>query len=106
MDCTYDGPGGRLVGPTAIIGSYRSSGEWGRASLDHVSYRSTLTPDGEGGALVTFEDHIRHAGEAHTYRCQQRLRAGADGICAITHRELPRERKRLVAFFQRHGLTR
>ena len=95
-----------LVGPQAIIASYRESSDWGARVLDSVAYESSVRSV-PVGARVRFVDHITHRGQSHTYRCHQYLEFDAGGLIThILHEEILGEREALDAFFTRCGIRR
>lgn len=94
-------------GPAAIIASYRSHGNWAAQHLEQVRYESRVRAGERGGVVVTFVDHVEHAGHAHTYQCEQHLSFDEQAlISAIQHVELPGEREGLQEFFVAVGLAR
>lgn len=104
--CEYDTGGEVIVGREAILASYRSSSDWGRANLDSVRYESAVR-DEQGAVVITYTDIIEHAGIGHTYRCEQAVVLDADGLIAhIAHRELPGEAEALAAYWERIGVKR
>ncbi len=106
-DCRYDTGHGELVGPNAIIASYRASDEWGRGVLDQVVYESEVTANADGSLTVLYIDRLTHRGETIEYRSRQRLWLNEAGqVIRILHQELPGEREALDAFFARHGVRR
>lgn len=105
-DCRYETGHGELVGPDAIIASYRESAEWGSQALDQVVYESAVE-ERDGSFRVLYTDRITHEGQAFEYRSCQRLWLNAAGLVArIVHEELPGEREALQAFFARCGVKR
>ncbi len=104
--CRYQISGQELVGPEAIIASYRESAEWGRRVLDQVVYESEVQQAGDHVAVL-YIDRLTHHGETHVYRCRQRLWLDSAGrIVRIVHEELPGEREKLDAFFVKQGIKR
>ncbi len=105
-DCRYQINPQELVGPEAIIASYRESAEWGRGVLDQVVYESKVQPVGDHFAVL-YIDRVTHHGETHVYRCRQRLWLDDSGrVVRIVHEELPGEREALDEFFERQGVKR
>jgi len=105
-DCEYVSPKGTLVGPQAIAASYRHAGEWARANLDRVKYESHVRIDGVL-AVITFIDHLTHAGQSQTYSCEQVLSLDSGGtIRRIEHRELPGQREAADRFLEQVGISR
>lgn len=105
-DCCYQIGQDVLIGPEAIIASYRESDEWGRGVLEQVVYRSRVEQSSDH-VTITYIDQLFHHGETHEYRCQQHLWLDASGrIAQIVHEELPGEREKLDEFFARVGVKR
>ncbi len=105
-DCRYEIGAQQLLGPEAIIASYRESAEWGRRVLDQVIYESDVQQEA-GAFSVLYTDRLTHHGETHVYRCRQWLWLDSAGrIVRIVHEELPGEREKLDAFFAKHGIKR
>jgi len=102
--CVYDTGRGALVGPEAIVASYRGASDRARASLDAMRFESELIAADERSAVVLFRDHITLRGRTHVHTCHQRVEFAPDGtVTCIEHRELPGERERLEAFLARGG---
>ncbi len=105
-DCRYEIGAHELLGPEAIIASYRESAEWGRRVLDQVVYESEVRQAGDHVAVL-YTDRLTHHGETHVYRCRQRLWLDDSGqIVRILHEELPDEREKLDEFFARMEIRR
>jgi hypothetical protein len=103
--CAYDTGAATLVGPDAIIASYRASSEKARRLFDSIEYISEIAGATADTATILYIDRITHKGETHEYRCRQRIRWGADGlIAAIVHEDIPGERERLRAYCERVGV--
>ena len=81
-------------------------GDWAARHLDEVTYESEVRARDDGEIRVRFTDHVRHAGIAHTYRCEQLLSFDDAGLIrAIRHVDLPGEASALQAFYARVGLA-
>lgn len=95
------------IGPTAIIASYRASGDWAAKTLDVVRYESKIEVTEPGRAVISFADHIEHAGKNLTHTCEQWVEIDSRGIITrIEHHDLPGEREALAAFFRDVGVSR
>jgi hypothetical protein len=104
-DCEYSIRGRVHRGSQAVLASYREAGEWGAANLDGVRFESSVRAAGDGGAIVTFVDHIEHRGQRHTHRCEQRLEFDTAGLVRrIEHVDLPGEREALEGFLRSAGV--
>ena len=97
-DCAYESPDGTLIGPEAIMASYRDNGERARSRFDEIVYSSIVAQYGYE-YVVTYTDGLRLSDRWHEFRCRQRLRVNAEGkVVAIRHEEVPGERERLRRF--------
>jgi len=106
-DCEYITRDEHCIGPDAIARSYRTADVWVKAHIESVVYESSVREGPHGTAIVTFFDHLVHAGLRHTYSCEQELQFEAGGrICRITHREIPAEREAADVFLLRIGVAR
>jgi hypothetical protein len=102
--CVYHTATTILVGPHAIIASYRANGEAARGRFDAVEYTSRVEPTGAAEAVITYTDRVRRGDEWHEYRCRQHIHINKAGLIEeIRHEELPGERQRLQEF---EGRTR
>ncbi len=105
-DCRYEIGHEVLVGPDAVVASYRASDEWGRRVLHRVIYESEVEETADGISML-YTDRIIQDGETHEHRSHQRVWLNDDGqITRIVHAELPGEREQLEEFFKRHGIRR
>ena len=106
-DCEYINRDGHCIGPDAIARSYRAADAWVKSHIESIVYESSVREAAHGTAIVTFVDHLVHAGVHHTYSCEQELQFDAGGrICRITHREIPGEREAADVFLRQIGVTR
>ena len=97
-DCAYESPDGTLIGPAAIMASYRDNGERARSRFDEIVYSSSVAQNGDE-YVVTYTDGLRCGDRWHEFRCRQRLRVNPGGkVVAIRHEEIPGERERLSRF--------
>lgn len=97
-ECIYNSPDGTLIGPEAIIASYRGNGERARCRFDEIKYTSSVEQVGDE-FVVTYTDGLRLGDRRHEFRCRQRLRVNATGlIVRISHEEMAGERERLREF--------
>jgi hypothetical protein len=107
VECIYHSPDGVLVGPDAIISSYRENGASGRARFEQVQFESLVESAGPTEALITYTDRVRLGGMWHHFRCRQLVRMGGSGLVdEIRHEELPGERERLHQFEAQAGRAR
>ena len=77
-DCVYESPGGTLIGPEAIIASYRNNGEQAASRFDEVKFCSQVERF-EDEFAVTYFDGLRVGDRRHEFRCRQWLRGNAEG---------------------------
>ena|SRR5262245_5092126 len=102
--CHYEVRGAVLIGPDAILDSYRAASESARREFDRVSYASRVIRVEANSATVEFADHLERAGASHIFRSLQRLTITGGLITAIRHEDLPGEREKLAEF--RESLAR
>jgi hypothetical protein len=98
-NCAYHAPEALLIGPDAIVASYRQNAEAARRRFDQIEYQSRVEPGSPAAALITFIDRVRIGGAWHEYRCRQRICVGAGGLIEeIRHDEIAGEKERLEQF--------
>jgi len=97
--CVYDAPQGVLIGPEAIVASYRENAVAARSRFAKIEYTSEVATAGPVEAVITFIDRVMLGGVWHEHRCWQHIRLGAGGLIEhVRHEELPGERERLQQF--------
>ncbi len=97
--CVYHSPEGLLIGPAAIIASYRGHGASGRDRFEEIEYTSQVDGKSPTEAIVTFFDRVKRNGRWHEFRCRQHVSTDAAGcVTEIRHEEIPGERERLREF--------
>ena len=102
-DCHYTLRGESLVGPEAIVASYRKNAEDGRQRFDQLVFESEVTILGPSEARIGYTDRLTRAGYTHVHRCAQLVRWNEAGLISrITHCDLPGEREALEAFLAEH----
>jgi hypothetical protein len=105
-DCGYEGPAKAVIGPEAIVSSYRDHSAMAQRLFDAVEYRSETTRMSVDTVSIAFFDSIAIRGQRHVYRCRQRLHFRPDGLIdCIRHEELPGERERLLRFCAEYGVS-
>src|SRR4051812_47913916 len=78
-DCLYDRRAGQLtsegiiVGPDAIIASYKSHDEWARQIFERVAYSSVIEAVKGPVATIRFVDEIEKSGKHHIYSSLQHI---------------------------------
>ncbi len=98
-NCAYHAPEGLLIGPDAIVASYRQNAEAARGRFDQIEYTSSVELNSPAAAQIAFTDRVRLGGAWHEYRCRQRICVGAQGLIEeIRHDEIAGERERLEQF--------
>jgi hypothetical protein len=110
-DCQYDLRAasltneGTLVGPDAIITSYRGHDDRARRLFDRVEYWSAVESVDGTTATIVFGDTLEKNGQRHTYRCRQQIRLNGFGtIASIVHEDIPGEAAAVRLFLQRVGV--
>jgi hypothetical protein len=99
-ECRYEVRGSVLIGPDAILESYRVASEGGKREFDRLTYASCVIRAEGDSATIEFADHIERAGSSHTFRSHQHLTLANGVIVAIRHEDLPGEREKLAAAFR------
>jgi ketosteroid isomerase-like protein len=102
--CVYTIRGETIVGPGAIIDSYRGNGDTAAQVFDGISYGSEVAGGADGWIVIRFFDRIVHAGQRLDHACEQWVRVGGGRVVRIEHHDLPGERERLEAFKAAHGV--
>lgn len=102
-DCVYHVAGATIIGPSAIIESYRANGESAKERFGSVAYASEVSSTAPSRAAILFRDLLRIGDERHEFNCRQHLRMNSDGLVEeIHHEELSGQRERLKAFETRN----
>ena len=111
-DCRYDLTAasltdeGTLVGPEAIVDSYRRHDARARRLFDRVEYSSVVEVVDARTAVIRFTDVLVKARESHTYSCRQRISLNESmTIDSIVQEDIPTEVAAARAFMQRVGVT-
>lgn len=104
--CEYEAPEGVLIGPEAIVDSYRKNAVAARGRFAKIEYASEVATVGRAEVVITFIDRLMLGGVWHEHRCRQHIRLNRAGLIEhIRHEELPGERERLRQFESTHGGT-
>jgi hypothetical protein len=99
VECVYHSPEGPLIGPAAIIASYRGHGASGRDRFEKIEYATQVDGQSPTGAIITFFDRVKRNGRWHEFRCRQHVSIDAGGhVMEIRHEEIAGERERLREF--------
>ena len=104
--CVYEMRGEQIVGPDAILASYKASDDFAQSTLDVVHYESHVR-ETDGSIIIGYIDRIQHNGKSLVHRCEQRVEIGEDGLVErIVHCDLPGEVEALNCFFAEGGISR
>ena len=104
VECEYTCRGRVYRGPTAIIESYRGTGECAKRNFDNVKYESAVRSCADKVALVHFTDRLCYNDRHFTFECQQLIEVGEDRlITRIEHVDLAGQREALAEFMQQVG---
>lgn len=97
-----------LVGPNAVVDSYRTASGMAHRLFDRVEYGHTVwATDDPNTFRISYSDTLTVSGETLTHMAEQRVTVDPDkGVIRIVNVELPGEREKVDGFLQRHGLTR
>ena len=104
--CVYEMREDLLVGPDAILASYRGSDDLARGTLDFIQYESHVRETPSSWA-IGYIDRIQHEGKSLVHRCKQIVEIGVHGLIErIVHCDLPGEVEALNSFFKEVGISR
>jgi hypothetical protein len=97
-----------IVGPDAVVASYRAASEMAHRLFDEVGYHhEVLVTDDPITFRVGYTDVLTVAGETLVHSAEQVVTATPDdGVIRIVNVDLPGERERVDEFLTRHGLSR
>lgn len=104
LDCVYVIRDKTFTGRIAILDSYRTASEIGRATFDTLEYDSIVSMTNDTTAVIEFLDILAHRGRRHVYRCRQVLTIADGLITHIEHCDLPGESDSIAAFKRAVGL--
>jgi SAM-dependent methyltransferase len=106
-NCVYEFRGTQITGPDAIVAAYRDATEWAFEAFDQVKFASSVAPETDCTARITFIDRLTKNSHQHQHTCQQLVAVDETGrIARITHGDLPGEAESLDAFFATHNIHR
>jgi hypothetical protein len=98
-------PEGVLVGPAAIVESYRWHDARDRAAFDRVEYSSSIESVHALTAAIRFTDVLEKDGESHTYNCRQHITVNETAaIYRIIQEDVPEEKAVVRDFMKRVGV--
>ena len=96
---------GSRDGAAAIIASYQGNGDSVNKNFDAITYGSAVAPGTDGWIVITFSDHITHAGTTLHHTCEQWVKVGEHNtITRIEHHDLPGQADELAAFKKAAGV--
>ena len=96
--CSYACRGALHCDPSAIIASYQGYGETAKL-FDSIQYESQVVAESEEKFRIHFSDHIAHADQTFTFRCEQLIEIDDIGrITSIEHIDLPGQVEALAEF--------
>jgi hypothetical protein len=94
-----------LVGPAAIVESYRWHDARARATIDRVEYSNSIEGVHAMTAAIRFTDVLEKNGDSHTYNCRQHITVHeAAAICRIIQEDIPEEKAAVREFMKRVGV--
>ena len=95
-----------LVGPNAILESYRWHGARERKLFDRVEYSSVVEAIDGMTAVIRFTDVLEKEGQRHTYSCRQRITVEDSMVIgSIMQEDISSEIVAVRAFMERVGVT-
>jgi len=93
-----------LVGPAAIIESYRWHDTRARAAFDRVEYSSCVEGVENMSATIRFTDALEKAALRHVYECRQHVTIKSGKICLIVQEDIPEGKAAIREFMKRVGV--
>lgn len=97
---------GTLVGPDAIVASYRQHDGRSRRLFDSVEYSSVVEDVDGTEVTIRFIDVLEKAGAKHSHSCRQRLSLDRElRIKTIVQDDIATEVLALRAFLERAGIA-
>ncbi len=105
-NCQYNIGAETLVGPEKIVKSYEDNMIEGRKKLDELIWgKSWVDQISDEEFIINFTDYLKHQGESHIHRCQQKIWIDDDNrIKMIVHLKNEEEETKLADFYVRVGL--
>lgn len=73
-ECTYEVQDRLISESEAIVETYRRNTEWAFDAFDRIEFESSVLPESDTTARVTFVDRLYFGSMMHEYRCQQIVR--------------------------------
>ena len=106
-DCRYNLTSEEtIVGPAAIVESYRCHDTRARNLFDRVEYFSAVESVDGVTAVIRFSDVLEKVGERHIYSCRQRIIVNESRVIdSIVHEDIPTETAAVRAFMERVGVS-
>ena len=97
-----------LIGPQAIVASYKTASEMAHLIFDAVAYdHDIVSSDDPTFFSIDYSDILTIDDETLTHMAVQHVRAKPRrGVVHITNVDVPGERERVDAFLERHGRSR
>lgn len=92
----------------SIAGLYEKNMKAGKLKFDELRWgEAEVKQVNENDFDVYFSDFLKHQGIAHNYKCKQRITINDQNLVEkIEHIELPGEKEKLTAYYQKVGLTK
>jgi hypothetical protein len=105
-EAAYDSGDSIIHGAAAIIDSFRTTSEWGRANLDALEFSHEIDDDNAPLEIV-FIDVLGKNGDELVLRHSMHLTLSDRGLVSELRLERPPgEKEEVHRFFERHGLHR
>lgn len=107
-EVTYEVGGESIVGPEAVVQSYRRASEMAHALFDEVEYdHEIVNSSDESTFLIRYRDSLMVEDEIHVHLAEQEVTLGRDMLVTqIVDQVVPGERKKVDEFMARHGIRR
>lgn len=106
-DVQYDVKGMTLVGPEAVVDSYRAASLQAHELFDAVGYDHEISSEADGEFVIEYTDILTIGEETLVHHARQNLSVDPNlGVTRIVNVEIPGEADNVDRFLARHGKSR
>lgn len=107
-DVVYEIGDETIVGPQAVVASYRAASEMAHRLFDRVEYGHQVIGTVERTKFrVRYTDVLTAGDETHVHHAEQEVTVDLElGVARIVETPVPGERQKLDEFMERHSISR
>lgn len=102
----YEVKGLTLIGPDAVVDSYRGASEQAHELFDGVGYDHEITQEGDNTYVISYRDILTIAEETVIHHARQDVTVVDGEVVQIVNVELDGQRELVDEFLARHGRSR